>query len=61
LRTASSQPDRGERAFGYLGSSDVFDQAITRFAAAYADQNERDHKALVDAVAAGRIIAEPDM
>ena len=45
----------------YLGSSDVFDQAITRFAAAYADQNERDHKALVDAVAAGRITAEPDM
>ena len=45
----------------YLGSSDVFDQAITRFAAAYADQNEHDHKALVDAVASGRITAEPDM
>ena len=45
----------------YLGGSDVFDQAITRFAAAYADQNERDHKALVDAVASGRITAEPDM
>ena len=44
-----------------LGSADVFDQAITRFAAAYADQNERDHKSLVDAVASGRIIAEPDM
>ena len=28
----------------YLGSSDVFDQAITQFAAAYADQNERDHQ-----------------
>ena len=42
----------------YLGGSDVFDQAITRFAAAYADQNERDHKALVDAVASGRITAE---
>jgi uncharacterized protein (DUF2252 family) len=42
----------------YLGGSDVFDQAITRFAAAYADQNERDHKSLVDAVAAGRITAE---
>src|SRR5207342_788276 len=40
----------------YLGGSDVFDQAITRFAAAYADQNERDHKALVDAVASGRIV-----
>jgi uncharacterized protein (DUF2252 family) len=45
----------------YLGGSDVFDKAITRFAAAYADQNERDHKALVDAVAAGRIAAEPDL
>ena len=45
----------------YLGGSDVFDQAITRFASAYADQNERDHKALVDAVAAGRITAEPDL
>ena len=31
----------------YLGGSDVFDQAIARFAAAYADQNERDYKALV--------------
>jgi uncharacterized protein (DUF2252 family) len=45
----------------YLGGSDVFDQAITRFTAAYADQNERDHKALVDAVAAGRLTAERDL
>jgi uncharacterized protein (DUF2252 family) len=45
----------------YLGSSDVFDRAITEFAAAYADQNERDHQALVDAVAAGRITAERDL
>ena len=45
----------------YLGGSDVFDQAITRFAAAYADQNERDHQSLVNAVASGRITAEPDM
>ena len=45
----------------YLGGSDVFDQAITQFAAAYADQNERDHQALVDAVASGRLTAEPDM
>ncbi len=45
----------------YLGGSDAFDQAITHFAAAYADQNERDHQSLVDAVASGRIIAEPDM
>jgi len=42
----------------YLGNSDVFDKAIAHFAAAYADQNERDHQALADAVAAGRITAE---
>jgi uncharacterized protein (DUF2252 family) len=42
----------------YLGGSDVFDKAVAQFAAAYADQNERDFKSLVDAVAAGRITAE---
>jgi uncharacterized protein (DUF2252 family) len=42
----------------YLGNSDIFDKAIATFAAAYADQNERDHQALADAVAAGRITAE---
>jgi uncharacterized protein (DUF2252 family) len=45
----------------YLGGSDVFDRAVTDFAAAYADQNERDHQALVDAVSAGRITAERDL
>jgi uncharacterized protein (DUF2252 family) len=42
----------------YLGGSDVFDRAIAKFAAAYADQNERDHQSLVDAVKSGRITAE---
>jgi uncharacterized protein (DUF2252 family) len=41
----------------YLGRSAVFDQAIAAFAAAYADQNERDHQALAAAVAAGRVTA----
>jgi uncharacterized protein (DUF2252 family) len=45
----------------YLGGSDVFDKAIVEFAAAYADQNERDHKSLLDAVATGRLTAERDM
>src|SRR6185312_7028298 len=44
-----------------LGGSDVFDKAIVEFAAAYADQNERDHKSLLDAVATGRLTAERDM
>ncbi len=42
----------------YLGSADVFDQAVTDFAGAYADQTERDHQSLIDAFTAGRIVAE---
>jgi Uncharacterized protein conserved in bacteria (DUF2252) len=42
----------------YLGGSDVFDRAIAQFAVAYADQNERDHQSLTDAVKSGRITAE---
>ncbi|MFI8007400.1 DUF2252 domain-containing protein [Streptomyces sp. NPDC086010] len=41
----------------YLGRGDVFDRALVPFAELYADQNERDHRALVDAVAAGRLPA----
>jgi uncharacterized protein (DUF2252 family) len=43
---------------GYLGRSDVFDQAVTEFASACADQNEKDHAALAAAAASGRISAE---
>jgi uncharacterized protein (DUF2252 family) len=42
---------------GYLGKTDTFDEAIGDFALAYADQNERDHAALVAAVKAGRVQA----
>jgi predicted alpha/beta hydrolase len=42
----------------YLGSGDVFDRAIARFAESYADQNERDYDALKQAVASGRVSAE---
>jgi uncharacterized protein (DUF2252 family) len=45
----------------YLGGSAVFDKAIAQFAAAYADQNERDYDGLVGAVASGRIAATPDI
>ena len=43
----------------YLGSGDRFDQAIARFAEAYADQNERDHAALLAAIKTGAIEAQP--
>ena len=39
----------------YLGKSDVFDKAIAKFAAAYADQSERDHEILRKAVQSGRV------
>jgi uncharacterized protein (DUF2252 family) len=42
----------------YLGGSDAVDRAIADFSEAYADQNERDYGALVDAVKAGRITAQ---
>jgi uncharacterized protein (DUF2252 family) len=42
----------------YLGGSDVFDQAIADFAAAYADQNEQDYEAFTSAIASDRLHAE---
>src|SRR5205085_5080309 len=42
----------------YLGNGDNFDRAVADFAEAYADQNERDYKALTEAVASGRIEAK---
>ncbi|MER5360835.1 DUF2252 domain-containing protein [Streptomyces sp. NPDC002785] len=39
----------------YLGRGRAFDRALAYFAEKYADQNERDHRALVDAVRAGRL------
>jgi uncharacterized protein (DUF2252 family) len=42
----------------YLGASDVFDRAMVKFAEAYADQNERDHAALAQAVRDGRVEAQ---
>jgi len=45
----------------YLGSGDAFDRAVAEFAVAYADQNERDHRALSEAAAAGTLEARSDV
>jgi uncharacterized protein (DUF2252 family) len=42
----------------YLGSSDTFDRALVDFSEAYADQNDRDYAALVQAEKEGRITAQ---
>ncbi|ADP83971.1 DUF2252 domain-containing protein [Pseudofrankia inefficax] len=41
----------------YLGGGTTFDRAVGAFAEAYADQNEADHAALVEAVRSGRVSA----
>jgi uncharacterized protein (DUF2252 family) len=47
------------RITGYLGKSEAFDEAITKFATAYADQTERDHALLLKAIRTGKIRAKP--
>jgi uncharacterized protein (DUF2252 family) len=42
----------------YLGTGASFDHAVVQFSEAYAEQNERDYKALAKAVKSGRITAE---
>ncbi|MFN8113166.1 MAG: DUF2252 domain-containing protein [Solirubrobacterales bacterium] len=44
----------------YLGRSGSFDRALAGFAELYADQNERDYAAVVEAADSGRINAESD-
>ena len=43
---------------GYVGKGDNLDVALSRFARSYADQTERDHQALVEAVDRGKLPAE---
>jgi Uncharacterized protein conserved in bacteria (DUF2252) len=43
---------------GYLGRSDTFDRALTAFAVAYADQNEKDYAELKRAIRSGKIKAD---
>ena len=42
---------------GYMGRSDAFDKAVAAFSMAYADQNEKDHAALVRAIRQGKVKA----
>jgi hypothetical protein len=42
---------------GYCGDADEFDDAMADWAEAYADQTEKDHARLVEAIRAGRIEA----
>ena len=39
----------------YLGDTDEFDKAISKFASAYADQNEADYERFMEAYQAGEL------
>ena len=41
----------------YLGKDDGFDRSITDFSERYADQNERDYQAFIEAIRSGRLEA----
>ena len=54
---ALSHAKSGDAAMiaGYTGNNEVLDEAMVRFAFAYADQTEKDHEALAAAAKSGRI------
>ena len=55
LARAHARSGEPAKISGYLGKSDAFDKAIAAFSSAYADQSERDHAVLMQAVRKGRI------
>jgi len=52
---AHARSGNAAKIAGYLGKKEDFDIAIADFSESYADQNEQDYKALVQAVQKGRL------
>jgi uncharacterized protein (DUF2252 family) len=57
LANAHARSGQAAHIAGYLGHGEVFDEALTSFAGAYADRVEEDHRDLVEAIARGRLEA----
>ena len=57
LARAHARSGDAVKIAAYLGKRPRFDRALADFSVAYADQNELDHKALVNAVRKGRVEA----
>jgi uncharacterized protein (DUF2252 family) len=60
LARAHARTGDAAKIGGYMGKNDTFDEAITEFAKAYANQTAKDHAALVKAIRAGRVSASSD-
>ncbi|HWE69471.1 MAG TPA: DUF2252 domain-containing protein [Acidimicrobiales bacterium] len=59
LARAHSRSGDAVTLAAYLGTTPIFGTAIADFAASYADQNDIDHRALVDAIRDARVVATP--
>ena len=57
LALAHARSGIASQLSGYMGRSEAFDEALTAFSMAYADQNEKDHAALMRAIRAGKVEA----
>ena len=55
LARAHARSGDAAKIAGYLGKKEDFDEALADFSESYADQNEKDYKALVQAVQKGRL------
>jgi uncharacterized protein (DUF2252 family) len=60
LARAHARTGDAAKIGGYLGKNEAFDDAVGKFAVAYADQAEKDHGALVKAIKSGRVKAAKD-
>jgi len=58
LARAHARTGDAKAISAYLGADDTFDRAAERFALAYADQNEADYAAFLQAALDGRIAVE---
>ncbi len=57
LARAHARSGDAPRIAGYMGSGQTFDEAVGEFAVNYADQNQKDYRAFVQAIREGRIEA----
>jgi uncharacterized protein (DUF2252 family) len=55
LARAHARSGDPEAIYAYMGKNNVFTNAMCKFARRYADQNERDHAALIAAIRRGKV------
>ncbi len=59
--TPTPDPATSAAISGYLGKGNAFGKALSHFAISYADQNDLDHAALVQAITDGQLPAESNV